>query len=682
MADQFTRSRSEAEMQETRELHQIGFESAEQESEDLPHYYFDNDYYRKAVSFSKQNSEFFLIGRTGSGKSAILEMIRQKKPDILRIINITEEDFAVQFLLSSPEVSDIPTQYRQLAFKTLWKYIVIINMLKSLYGSEFKWTNLIYGSNKNAYELLNRFGELSQNQKTFTDQVISFLQQIKEISFSGIGGLKTERGIAKNELYDLFKIIHDFEKKSLFEHLEKKYLYVLIDDLDKNWTASQDNIDLIQCLFDCIIELGTRFYGNVKFIVALRTDIFRQLNFHQTEKVRPYVTEINWYSSQLRRIIELRLTAYWKCSIDRALSRFPKRFRGEDFIEYLIQRTMRRPRDLINFVNLCINEANMKSASYISGESVHAAERRYSRFRVEALLDEWKFVYPQLEEWIDLFAGIRYTINYNDLKSLFDHEARPIKEIIDILYEVGFLGYFSPKTGALNFSFISRGKPGYDHKYRIHMAFYSYLEERADELGRAKFVSKAQDTKDIHLREDMLDLFERLLAEYPDSISIQQLKNEILSLAPEFDVSKLGYPSLEEFLQASTKLVTLYSARGIAYVKPREIGDDIARLSLEKEEQINKKDKRNKSIKNYDEAAKEQLYIGLVKKILLLYPEGQYISQLKHLMLKHNPEFNEKTLGYKKFSLFLRGISDELILFTDEKGYEIAKLSGHEPKLD
>lgn len=640
------------------ELYEIGFESAEQEAEDLPDYYFDNDYYQKAASFSRKHSEFFFIGRTGSGKSAILEMIRQKKGDSLRVINVTEEDFAVQFLLSSPEVSNIPTQYRQLAFKTLWKYVIIVNILKSLYGNDYRWTNLIHGSNKDAYMLLNRFGELTREQKTFTDQVISFLQRIQEISIASIGGIKKTPGEAKNELYDLFKILHDFERQSLAEHLSKKYLYILIDDLDKNWTGSQDNIDLIQCLFNCIIELGTRFYGNIKFVVALRVDIFRQLNFHQTEKVRPYVTEINWYNNQLREIIELRLTSYWKCSLERALSRFPRTFKGEDTLDFLIQRTMRRPRDLINFVNLCINEANMKSARYVSRASVRAAEKRYSRFRIEALLDEWKYVYPQLEVWIDSFAGRKFTITYSELKKIFEYEDKPIKEIIDSLYEVGFLGYFSPENDKINFSFISRGKPGFDHTYHIHVAFYSYLDERAEELGRTRHSRRIQESQEKQVHEDMLDLFERVLAEFPNSISVSSLKAEILELAPEFDERRLGYVSFEEFLQNAAEVATLYAASGTTYVKPREIGDDPKILALVKEQ----------------ENEPRTCALNLVRQILNAYPSGLDIGQLKNLMLQADPTFNERSLGHSKFLKFLQSAPEVITLYV-YRGAEYAKLT-------
>ncbi|NJL37701.1 MAG: hypothetical protein HC840_19440 [Leptolyngbyaceae cyanobacterium RM2_2_4] len=645
------------------ELNRIGFDSAEQEIEDLPAYYFDNDYYQKASSFSRKHVEFFFIGRTGSGKSAILEMVRQKKEDSLRVVNVTEEDFAVQLLLSSPAVSNIPSQYRELAFKTLWKYVIIVNILKVLYGDRFKWSNLIHGENREAYLLLNKFGELAKEQKTFTDQVFSFLQRIQEISIANIGGIKKQPVDSRNELYELFKILNDFEREGLAEHLSKKYVYILIDDLDKNWTGSKDNVDLVRCLFECIIQLGTKFYGNVKFVVALRTDIFRQLDFRQTEKIRPYVTEINWYDHQLRRIIELRLTSYWKCSLEKALSRFPNTVKNEDTFDFFIRRTMKRPRDIINFVNSCIEEANKRSAHYVSIQSVLATEKKYSRDRMVALIDEWKFVYPDLELWIESFAGRKFTINYSELEKIFEHENRPIKEIIDSLYEVGFIGYYSPEDERVNFSFFSTGKPGFDHTYHVHVAFFSYLDERAEALGRARHSRKNQESQAKQLREDMLDLFGRVLSDFPESVSVSSLKAVILEQAPEFDERKLGYRNFEEFLKDVSELVTLYVAKGITYVKTREIGDDPEQLSLAKEQEP----------KLCIDPLKLADAFDLVKQVLNAYPNGLTVAHLKHLMLQVDSTFDERSLGYNKFLKFLES-APEIVVLYKTKGAVYAKL--------
>ncbi len=475
-------------------LNDIGTGLAEAENEDFDNYYVDNEYYEKASSFSKKHRELFFIGRTGSGKSAILEMIRIKKGDASRVINITEEDFAVEILLSRPEVTDIPMQHRTLAFKTLWKYVIIVNILKTLHGnSDNSWDRLLYGNSndKKVLKILDRFGELSIEQKNLTEQIISFIQLIQTICI-----IEDKY----QDLYNLFRLLNNFEKYDLQSHVAKKYLYILIDDLDKNWTGSQDNVDLIRCLFECIVEMGRNFNGNIKFVVALRTDIFKQIKFHQTEKIRPYVIELRWYNWQLEEIVKSRLRHCWKISLEDVVSRFPDRVQNQSLKErnedgkidldlrYFIHRSMRRPRDIISFINLCIHEANLRGVKYISERDIISAEKVYSKQRMEALIDEWQYIYPDLNKWFDLFAGKKNTMNYIEFKNIFSkEEEEDTKKIIDILYEVGFLGYWSEEYEEYKFSFISRSSPGFNCTYRVHEEFYSYLNERAEDLGLRRF---------------------------------------------------------------------------------------------------------------------------------------------------------------------------------------------------
>jgi hypothetical protein len=489
-------------------LQLIGSELAEVEADDLPDYYVENDYHTKASSFSKNDRELFFIGRTGSGKSAILEMIRRKpKGDSARVIDLTGEDFAFEFLLLSSEIKQISSQNRNIVFKALWKYVIIINILKNIYGNNSQiWNMFLYETDNNSYEMFKEFDELSNDDKTFTEQIFSFLECIQKFSET-------------KDLYKLLKIIENFEKKELGKHINTKRLYILVDDLDKDWNPETDNVGLIKSLFECIIPIGTKFHENVRFVVALRTDIFKQINFHQTEKIRPYVIHLHWYNQNLEKIIIKRLISHWqnflgiKISEDLPLERavkeklvteiasvFPDNIgntklkkvvnkKVELDLTYFIYRSMRRPRDIINFINLCITEANLQGTKYISEKNIVSAEKTYSRTRLEALVDEWQYLYPKLEDWIDNFASRKYShITHDQLCDNFADEIKnsevSIKDIVDILYEVGFLGYRSPEDQEIKFSFISRGAPGIDHEYFVHALFYSYLNERTEQLGK------------------------------------------------------------------------------------------------------------------------------------------------------------------------------------------------------
>jgi len=477
-------------------IHTIGDHVAEHEADSLPRYYLENDYYLKASSFSMNSKELFFIGRTGSGKSAILEMIRRNRYDASRVLSITSDDFATQLLLSHPDISKIPKYLKPLIFKSLWKYIIISNILKIIYGqNSSKWRLYTESENDDSYQILLKFGELISTKRSLTDQVLSFIQTIKKIENLE----KMDKADASNKLYKIFKIVYNFEKKELSHHIKNYYLHVLFDDLDKNWTGKEENIDLIKTLFECIIELSRKYRKNLKFVVALRTDIFSQIDFHQTEKIRPYVINITWDFHQLKKLVEKRIEKEWNVTASEAWNVFPRYIRvgnyEMDIFQYFIIRTLWRPRDLISFINLCINEALKYNSGRIEMKDIYRAEAIYSRQRMEALVDEWKFVYPELISWVDLFAGGKIKYRFDELEHLFKNEKNSAKAIIDVLYSVGFLGYKPFNKSYFRYSFKSQfGVPLKESDFIINRTFQVYLRDRAEELGKyVEFNEKSDD---------------------------------------------------------------------------------------------------------------------------------------------------------------------------------------------
>lgn len=59
-------------------------------------------------------------------------------------------------------------------------------------------------------------------------------------------------------------------------------------------------------------------------------------------------------------------------------------------IEYIIERTLFRPRDVLQYVNECFNVALNRER--ISWDSIHKAEAVYSLKRLRSLKEEWGYI--------------------------------------------------------------------------------------------------------------------------------------------------------------------------------------------------------------------------------------------------------------------------------------------------
>ena len=476
-------------------LRNIGSQVAEDEADSLRGYYLPNKYFQAASRFNirheglatptnMENKQVFFIGRTGSGKSAILEMIRQNSPDGDRIISVNNDDIALQMLVNSPELETIPKFLQPLLFKCLWKYVILTNVLKKIYGATLHgWYNFIHSEDEDTQELFRRFDEVVPTQQTMAKQVLAFIRVAKKVD--GLSGLDTSQ--ASEKLHGVFRFLLGFEESKLQQHLARKYLHVLIDDLDREWSGREENVLLIKSLFECIIDLTRRHSSNLKFVVALRTDIFAQVNFHQREKVREYVTEIKWTPADLERLVEMRLRTFWNLPTSKSVWEvFPDRIpAGPQLMptyKYLISRTLWRPRDIINFVNLCIDQSQARGDNRIQEKDVLSAEKIYSRQRSEALVDEWRFTYPEISVWIDSFAGTKRVFPLHDIEAM----GHP-KAVTDSLFRTGFLGFREGgHNSRLVFSFSTDYEAPIPNKdLVINRAFNSFLLARAEQLGQS-----------------------------------------------------------------------------------------------------------------------------------------------------------------------------------------------------
>jgi hypothetical protein len=82
---------------------------------------------------------------------------------------------------------------------------------------------------------------------------------------------------------------------------------------------------------------------------------------------------------------------------------FPAKVDHKPVMEWIVARTLMRPRDAIAFVNEAILQA--VGSSRISAKMMREAEGLYSRGRLRALAEEWIADYPSLLRFVDILKG-------------------------------------------------------------------------------------------------------------------------------------------------------------------------------------------------------------------------------------------------------------------------------------
>lgn len=455
-----------------------------------------------------QNAHCIVVGRTGSGKSALLTYLADKEEYVVRV---NPEAMSLKYLSNSDIIQYLKSlgTNLDLFYKVLWKHVFIIEFLKMHFGEAAHKENgalTLFAQrltmSKKKQEALNYLrqyhddfwektevrvrtvenqvklklgGELKLTPVAFEKLMAGTLRSEKEgvqIEKSEIAN-KAQKVISELQADAIYGIV-DLLKEDVFSSKQRKY-YVIIDDLDKDWVDVSIVYDLIRALIITINEL--KAIPGTKIVIALRDNLYEKALLEteargmQREKFRQLNLVLEWSAPELKELLNKRLEHLMRGqysnkppTIDEIM---PKAAGGKlSGFDYMVMRTLLRPRDIIAFFNKCIEKANGNST--ITREIVGLAEPEYSRERLEAIEDEWvenfgsvlplcaflrggppSFVFSALKESHlepTLFADVKdknsaaLRIQNDYMVGVGTNFTSAVKRILCILYRVGIIG--------------------------------------------------------------------------------------------------------------------------------------------------------------------------------------------------------------------------------------------------
>jgi hypothetical protein len=220
----------------------------------------------------------------------------------------------------------------------------------------------------------------------------------------------------------------------------------------------------------------------------------------QLDKIRSSIEKLKWSEGELMNLIAKRMAH----NLKGIRSYEPKEIMHLFFeatgeapgFDYLLSRTTRRPREVLQFTRLAHqNAAELKSSSF-STEAILKAEEEFSGWKLEHLCSEYLHVYPDIEKLLRSFRGkqkrlerseIEYTIlEIQDLKEISaPWILKSSREILEVLYQLEFIGVKRVtkskqairELGEFEFAYEG-GAPTLKvvEEFMIHPAFWKTLE--------------------------------------------------------------------------------------------------------------------------------------------------------------------------------------------------------------
>jgi hypothetical protein len=478
----------------------IGEPIAENESDSVPDYYVSNIAYTETL----RSKYSIVVGRKGTGKTATLyalteQLLADPRNHVCVIKPVGYELEGLLDLLSQ-ELSRAEKGY---LVESFWKFLLYTELAKSAYDWLLGKPDFYVRSPAEA-ELCEFVEEFkSQITPEFSIRLEAAVARLREIPTapSSDGRRLRISELLHNEMLARLRILLG----SVLENKAK--VTVLVDNLDKAWNPN-GNLPLLSDLLFGLLgasrrvaeEFGRDASGrspvNLYFALFLRSDIYAAMVEFAKERDKLPSRLITWNDPiLLRRVIEQRLM---RSSADIELPQqvweryFPTEVGGVPTWEYIGDRILPRPRDLIYLIKSALQFAVSRGRTRVDQQDFKDGEKRYSRFALDSLIVEAVVRIAAIEDLLLHFVQSAEVVTENDIGTRLAAariDKDQLETIIHWLGQLTFLGY---EVAPNRFEFlhdeqetrkilIMAEKTARDvnmgtQRYRIHPAFHAYLE--------------------------------------------------------------------------------------------------------------------------------------------------------------------------------------------------------------
>lgn len=475
----------------------FGAPAAERDiNQGLDDYFVESDAFRRVESGKKT----VVVGNRGTGKSAIFKVIAARERQAGKtVIELTPEDYSYEMLSSVLAQEQAGSWAKTGAYSVAWKYLIYVLVMKELTKS---------GPRIKAGVAGDIYRYLRDNHKDMADnpigQLISYMKRLEGVKIGTYEG-----AVKSRELESLYRLE---ELEPLLPKLDqlcaRQQVRVFVDELDRGWDASEDAQGFVAGLFQACISINNR-HPHLSISMSLRQELYDSIPtlYEDAQKYRDLIEVLAWDEPQLLELSASRIrhsvpdlaeasnAEAWSSVFAETLE-----YRQNKSFNYIVDRTLYRPREMIQFCTQCIERKQRMHADYpINYSVVSEAEQVYSEERARDLASEYRFQYPGLLGIFDVFRGGVHVFDRDVLEEICLEIAtgeakvgeaaawvidRDPDHVIETLWRIGFLraqtvggirarrrsgsSYLGPhQISSLNLKNLTR--------FQIHPMFRAYL---------------------------------------------------------------------------------------------------------------------------------------------------------------------------------------------------------------
>lgn len=461
----------------------LGSTSAENEMRSLESYYLKTDQFLKSL----RGEANIVVGRKGSGKSAIFLQIRDRernkkgnivldlKPDGYKLIKFKE------LILSFLEEGTF--QHTIMAF---WEYVLLLEICYKILEKDRE-------QHKHDHKLYERYRALAdlyhadgyETEGDFSERMTSLMEKISTEYRSKHGDQINVRLNSSNLTEMLY--CHDVRNlsKQVIEYMsQKEVCWLLFDNIDKGWPTSgleHEDLLIIRALIDATKKIERQFGRSsvvVNTILFLRNDVYELLVKETSDRGKEASVLLDWTDPDLlRELVRLRIVSNDIKGDDSFESLWPKicvsHYAGEESSQYLIERSLMRPRFLLNLISQCKSFAINLNHDRVLEEDIEKGLTAYSTDLLTDIGYEINDVENNVDDILYAFIGSRSVIKKGEIFSVlneFGVNDKSFEKIFELLLWYGFIGL------------IIDGEPKYIYDFNYSMRLIAGIIKKKGDI--------------------------------------------------------------------------------------------------------------------------------------------------------------------------------------------------------
>lgn len=435
--------------------YEFGFADATKEYSRKP-IIFENAFYdtRNYINKLIDSFEFLLIGRKGVGKTAYSSRIQNisDKSDDLYAFSMNLNDFEFSTFAKTGIDDDVLGTQK---YKTSWDFLLLVSIYKILFN---------------------------QLQMSEVEQINQIIYLLDSLGFSLDDGYKTDvtklskikvgAGIAKFDLE--FEKEFNVQPKSYIErismlsekmvaaldraYLNERKIVVIIDGLDDILRYKKNKLEIIASLVrsaDYINDIFLQKKKNIKILILIREDILSMVNDPDLNKIiQDGALYLNWGDKldDLRRLVDLRfgVNGISKEEASKCWDNiFPPKIRSKKSWDYVLDYTLYKPRDVLQFLkycqttypenkNLSLSETLNVLKIYSNKYFIEEMKNELAGFIDDELINEIPSIFRKLGGRAFSLTEIQKLVNESAINR--EISVDETKMLLMYLFEAGYIG--------------------------------------------------------------------------------------------------------------------------------------------------------------------------------------------------------------------------------------------------